>query len=89
MHYAHEYPNISELCSLTSYNSITKIETYYSQNYVGTLGSSLIAIIHTVYARDNYNSQTPVISLPKIESRDLLKQTKGHLNDINLSTLYI
>ena len=45
LHYAHECPNISELCSLTSYNSriiFIKIEAYYSQNYAGTLGSSLI-----------------------------------------------
>ena len=43
--------NIPELYSLTSYNSriiLIKIETYYSQNYAGTLGSSLlaVAIIH-------------------------------------------
>ena len=34
LHYAHECPNIPELCSLTSYNSriiLIKIETYYSQ----------------------------------------------------------
>ena len=46
LHYAHECPNIPELCSLTSYNSriiLIKIETYYSQNYAGTLGSSLPA----------------------------------------------
>ena len=44
LHCAHECPNIPELCSLTSYNSriiLIKIETYYSQNYAGTLGSSL------------------------------------------------
>ena len=45
LHYAHECPNIPELCSLASYNSriiLIKIETYYSQNYAGTLGSSLV-----------------------------------------------
>ena len=47
LHYAHECPNIPELCSLTSYNSkiiLIKIETYYSQNYAGTLGSSLVSM---------------------------------------------
>ena len=45
LHYAHECPNITELCLLTSCNSriiLIKIEIYYSQNYAGTLGSSLI-----------------------------------------------
>ena len=48
LHYAHECPNIPELCSLTLYNSriiLIKIETYYSQNYAGTLGSSLFEVV--------------------------------------------
>ena len=52
LHYAHECPNIPELCSLTSYNSriiLIKIETYYSLNYAGTLGSSLRTYVCTVY----------------------------------------
>ena len=47
LHYAHECPNIPELCSLTSYNSkiiLIKIEAYYFQNYAGTLGSSLVSM---------------------------------------------
>ena len=53
LHYAHECANIPELCSLISYNSriiLIEIETYYSQNYASTLGSSLTFMY--IYSRD-------------------------------------
>jgi len=43
--YSHKHPIILKLCQQVSYNSriiLTKSVTYYSQNYSGIIGSSLV-----------------------------------------------
>ena len=58
------FPIILVLCSWMSYNSkiiLAKIATYHSQNYAGTLGSSLV-IIH-----NNYNNYTYFAKNLKVE----------------------
>ena len=78
-HYAKKRPKILRLCLRVSYNSgiiLSKMFTYYSQNYAGIIGAGLISSFLYILL----SSFTYITPFYFNESEAIYSKTRSHLH---------